>query len=97
MSENGEEETQQMKEVIKVSDMTKEQEEEVIKISRDALTLFNVDKDIAAYIKKELDLKFFPKWHCIVGQNFGSYVSHETGSFVYFYLGDFAILLFKAG
>ena len=47
--------------------MKKEQEEEVIRISRDALSQFTTDKEIAAYIKKEFDQKFFPKWHCIVG------------------------------
>jgi uncharacterized membrane protein len=25
--------------------------------------------------------------HCIVGRNFGSYVTHETKHFIYFYLG----------
>lgn len=35
--------------------------------------------------------------HCIVGRNFGSYVTHETKHFIYFYLGQVAILLFKSG
>jgi len=35
--------------------------------------------------------------HVIVGRNFGSYVTHETKHFIYFYLGQVAILLFKAG
>uniref|UniRef100_A0A1I8H525 Dynein light chain 1, cytoplasmic n=1 Tax=Macrostomum lignano TaxID=282301 RepID=A0A1I8H525_9PLAT len=54
-------------------------------------------KDIAAYIKKEFDKKYNPTWHCIVGRNFGSYVTHETKHFIYFYLGQVAILLFKSG
>lgn len=37
------------------------------------------------------------RWHCIVGRNFGSYVTHETKNFIYFYLGQVAILLFKSG
>uniref|UniRef100_A0A182NSC6 Dynein light chain n=1 Tax=Anopheles dirus TaxID=7168 RepID=A0A182NSC6_9DIPT len=53
--------------------------------------------DIAAYIKKEFDKKYNPTWHCIVGRNFGSYVTHETRHFIYFYLGQVAILLFKSG
>ncbi|CAB4394070.1 unnamed protein product [Rhizophagus irregularis] len=36
-------------------------------------------------------------WHCIVGRNFGSYVTHETKHFIYFYIGNIAILLFKSG
>merc|ERR1711973_365661 len=38
-----------------------------------------------------------PPRHCIVGRNFGSYVTHETRHFIYFYLGQVAILLFKSG
>lgn len=36
-----------------------------------ALDKFNIEKDIAAYIKKEFDKKYNPTWHCIVGRNFG--------------------------
>ena len=62
-----------------------------------ALEKFNIEKDIAAHIKKEFDRKFNPTWHCIVGRNFGSYVTHETKHFIYFYMGQIAILLFKSG
>ena len=41
--------------------------------------------------------KYNPTFHCIVGRNFGSYVTHETKHFIYFYLGQVAILLFKSG
>ncbi len=30
-----------------------------------------MEKDIAAYIKKEFDGKHNPTWHCVVGRNFG--------------------------
>ena len=60
-------------------------------------TTIIIRKDIAAYIKKEFDKKYNPTWHCIVGRNFGSYVTHETKHFIYFYLGQVAILLFKSG
>jgi len=48
---------------------------------------FTVEKDIAAFIKKECDKKYNPTWHAIVGRNFGSYVTHETKHFIYFYMG----------
>jgi hypothetical protein len=38
-----------------------------------ALEKYNVEKDIAAYIKKEFDKKYNPTWHCIVGRNFGEH------------------------
>lgn len=91
-----------------------------------ALEKFTIEKDVAAYIKKDFDSKHSPTWHCIVGRNFGepqqqaqmprpvhrptccvhssrhslvagSYVTHETKHFIYFYLGPVAILLFKSG
>ncbi|KAG2470654.1 dynein light chain 1, cytoplasmic-like [Polypterus senegalus] len=61
------------------------------------LEKYNMEKDIAGYIKKEFDRRYNPTWHCTVGKNFGSSVTHETKHFVYFYLGQVAILLFKSG
>ncbi len=40
-----------------------------------ALEKYNIEKDIAAYIKKEFDKKYGPTWHCIVGRNFGAQAS----------------------
>lgn len=37
-----------------------------------ALEKYNIEKDIAAYVKKEFDRKYNPTWHCIVGRNFGA-------------------------
>ncbi|KAI9779072.1 MAG: Dynein light chain [Geoglossum umbratile] len=33
-------------------------------------------QDIAQYIKKEFDSRKGATWHCIVGRNFGSFVTH---------------------
>lgn len=85
------------KAVVKNADMTEDMQQDAIDISTQALEKFNIEKDIAAFIKKEFDKKYNPTWHCIVGRNFGSYVTHETKNFIYFYLGQVAILLFKSG
>ena len=66
-------------------------------VATQAMEKFNIEKDIAAFIKKEFDKKYNPTWHCIVGRNFGSYVTHETKHFIYFYIGQVAVLLFKSG
>jgi hypothetical protein len=50
---------------------------------------------VPAVIKKEFDRKHGPTWHVVVGRNYGSYVTHETKSFAYFYLGQLAFLIFK--
>ena len=83
------------KAVVKSADMSEEMQEYAINTALQALDAYNIEKDIAAYIKKEFDKKYNPTWHCIVGRNFGSYVTHETKHFIYFYLGHCAILLFK--
>ncbi|VDO44227.1 unnamed protein product [Haemonchus placei] len=85
------------KAVIKNADMSEDMQQDAIDCATQALEKYNIEKDIAAYIKKEFDKKYNPTWHCIVGRNFGSYVTHETKHFIYFYLGQVAILLFKSG
>ena len=89
--------TADRKAVIKSVDMSEEMQQDTIEIASAALELHAIEKDIAAYIKKEFDTKYNPTWHCIVGRNFGSFVTHETHHFIYMYLGQVAILLFKAG
>lgn len=51
----------------------------------------------AEKIKAEFDTRWSPHWHCVIGRNFGSFVTHETRHFLFFYLGDKAVMLFKAG
>lgn len=82
---------------IKNIDMSEELKNDAIEIGLKALDKFTVEKDIAGFIKKEFDKKYGPNWHCVVGRSFGSFVTHESKHFIYFYLGQVAILLFKAG
>ncbi|KAK9466337.1 dynein light chain type 1-domain-containing protein [Lipomyces arxii] len=83
------------KPVIKSVDMSEDMQSVVLDVAVQAMEQYNIEKDIAAHIKKELDRRFGQTWHCIVGRNFGSYVTHETRHFIYFYLGPIAVLLFK--
>nr|XP_033478684.1 dynein light chain 2, cytoplasmic-like [Epinephelus lanceolatus] len=85
------------KAVIKNADMSEEMQQDAVDCAMQAMDKYNTEKDIAAFVKKEFDKKYNPTWHCIVGRNFGSYVTHETKYFIYFYLGQVAILLFKSG
>ncbi|XP_006892473.1 PREDICTED: dynein light chain 1, cytoplasmic-like [Elephantulus edwardii] len=82
--------------VIKNAGMLEEIQQDSVECATQALEKYNIEKDIAAHIK-EFDKKYNPTWHCIVGRNFGSYVTHETKHFIYFYLGQVAILLFRSG
>ncbi|XP_072163454.1 dynein light chain 1, cytoplasmic-like [Diadema setosum] len=83
--------------MIKNADMADGMQQEAVDCAAFAFKKFTIEKDIAAYIKKEFDKKYNPTWHCIVGRNFGSYVTHETKHFIYFYLNKVAVLLFKSG
>lgn len=85
------------KAVVKHGDMSEELQQDAIDCATQALEKFNIEKDIAGYVKKEFDKKHQPTWHCVVGRNFGSYVTHEAKSFLYFYIGQVAFLLFKSG
>nr|CAD1828489.1 unnamed protein product [Ananas comosus var. bracteatus] len=82
---------------LKSADMAEEMREEVFCCARAAFDGHAMEKDIAEYIKKEFDRNHGPTWHCIVGRNFGSFVTHETNHFIYFYIESKAVLLFKSG
>ncbi|KAK3010957.1 hypothetical protein RJ639_011853 [Escallonia herrerae] len=43
----------------------------------------------------EFDRAYGPGWQCIVGTDFGSFVTHCYGCFIHFSVGSLAILLFK--
>ncbi|CEJ54074.1 Dynein light chain cytoplasmic [Penicillium cataractarum] len=80
---------------IKSVDMTEDMQQEAIALAIEAMEKYHIEKDIAQHIKKEFDSRKGATWHCVVGRNFGSFVTHETKHFIYFYLGHCAILLFK--
>ncbi|MQL91912.1 hypothetical protein Taro_024528 [Colocasia esculenta] len=48
-----------------------------------------------AVSKNEFDSSYGPAWHCIVGTNFGSYITHSVGGFLYFSIDKVYILIFK--
>nr|4DS1_A Chain A, Dynein light chain 1, cytoplasmic [Saccharomyces cerevisiae S288C]4DS1_C Chain C, Dynein light chain 1, cytoplasmic [Saccharomyces cerevisiae S288C]4HT6_A Chain A, Dynein light chain 1, cytoplasmic [Saccharomyces cerevisiae S288C]4HT6_C Chain C, Dynein light chain 1, cytoplasmic [Saccharomyces cerevisiae S288C]4HT6_E Chain E, Dynein light chain 1, cytoplasmic [Saccharomyces cerevisiae S288C] len=81
--------------IVKASDITDKLKEDILTISKDALDKYQLERDIAGTVKKQLDVKYGNTWHVIVGKNFGSYVTHEKGHFVYFYIGPLAFLVFK--
>ncbi|CAE7367372.1 hypothetical protein FNF31_04610 [Cafeteria roenbergensis] len=83
--------------IVKNADMSEDVQQDAVDTAVQAMEKFSIEREIAAFIKKEFDRKYSPTWHCVVGRNFGSYVTHETKHFIYFYLGQVAILLFKSG
>lgn len=82
---------------VKTVDMSEEMEKDAIQIATEALFEYNVEAHMAAHIKREFDKKYSPTWHVVIGTNYGSHVVHATKHFIYFYLGQVAVLLFKSG
>ncbi|KAG8203772.1 DYN2 [Candida africana] len=83
--------------ILKASDLAEEIQTKIFELSSQAIATYKIEKDIAAFLKKELDQLYGPTWHVIVGKSFGSYVTHEQSYFIYFYIGDMAFLIFKSG
>tara|TARA_B110000971_G_C19790882_1_gene399728 strand:- start:277 stop:546 length:270 start_codon:yes stop_codon:yes gene_type:complete len=69
----------------------------IVDTAETASERFDREQDIAQHVKKTLDDRFTPSWHVIVGKSFGSFVTHESGHFTYFYLNNLAFLIFKSG
>lgn len=83
------------KPVVKMCDMPPEMEADALNFTFDALESLNSEKEVAQYVRDLFVKKYNGVWHCIVGRNFGSYVTHEQKHHIYFYTGQMAVLLFK--
>jgi dynein light chain LC8-type len=83
--------------------MSDAMQQDAIDCATSALERYTSEKDIANYIKREFDQKYNPTWHCIVGNCYGWHVSNNivapesTVHRTYFYIGDFAFLLWTSG
>ncbi|WFD20660.1 Dynein light chain [Malassezia caprae] len=69
------------KAVIKNADMEQDMQQEIVEMAADAMMRFELEKDMAAHMKRTADKKFGTTWHVIVGRSFGSFVTH--GSYVH--------------
>ncbi|KAH6775684.1 Dynein light chain type 1 family protein [Perilla frutescens var. hirtella] len=72
-------------------------QQDALQLAAKALDFFDVTDatQIARFIKKEFDRIYGVGWQCIVGTDFGSFVTHCYGCFIHFCVGSLAILLFK--
>lgn len=64
------------------------------------------EDEVSKKMKEYFDKKYQPNWNCIVGiftsfymlgKNFYSSFSHESKTFIFFYIGQIAVLLYKLG
>jgi dynein light chain LC8-type len=83
--------------VKSVGTMSKELELEATKMAHEVMERVSTEQAMAHELKDHFDRKYGPTWHCFVGRNFGSFVTHQTGHYIYFYVGQMGFLLFKSG
>ncbi|KAK6131578.1 hypothetical protein DH2020_034689 [Rehmannia glutinosa] len=72
------------KAVVGETDMLQTMQQDALHLAAKALDFFD-----------EFDRAHGPGWQCIVGTDFGSFVTHCSGCFIHFCIGSLAILLFK--
>ncbi|TKR77333.1 hypothetical protein L596_018328 [Steinernema carpocapsae] len=82
---------------VKVADMDCKRTQEAQKLATDFLRFGEKSEmQLAQALKRHFDAAFGPKWLCVVGAEFGSDVTHRAGDFVFFFVGNLGILLFRA-
>ncbi|CAF3356159.1 unnamed protein product [Rotaria sp. Silwood1] len=85
--------------IVKSTDLSAAYEQEMIQLVRSAFRKYDLSsqRELAGFLKRSADKAFSSCWHCIVGKQFSSYVTHEMNGFIYLTKGPLSILLFKSG
>ncbi|KAA0192654.1 Cytoplasmic dynein light chain [Fasciolopsis buskii] len=80
---------------IRKVEMPREMQDKAVHVASMALDQFQLDWQIAAYIREEFEKLYNESWHCIVGRSFGGSIRHESEHFIYFYLRSKAFMLYR--
>jgi len=59
-----------------------------------AMDKYSTEKDVATDLKKTFDVAYGGTWHCVVGANYGSSITHQTASLLFFQLDQAHVLIF---
>ena len=57
---------------------------------------FQLEKDVATFIKKKCDEEQGGTWHVIAGRNFGCSITHDTKFVLFLQVDLMHVLLFKS-
>ncbi|KAK4478523.1 hypothetical protein RD792_014003 [Penstemon davidsonii] len=87
------------KAIVRETDMPDDMQSHAMELAYQALDLHEVSdcQSIAHYMKKNFDEIYGPTWHSVVGNDFGSCITHLCGSFIFFRVEMMEFLLFKDG
>ncbi|EFP08204.1 CRE-DLC-5 protein [Caenorhabditis remanei] len=80
---------------VQHSRMPRHMEQEACSLAAKSIMTYHLEHDIARHLKLAFDKEYGPDWHCICGKHFGSFVTFEPDSFIYFRIGTIAFMLFK--
>ena len=60
-----------------------------------AVQKFQTEMDVSKAMKTFFDSKYGPNWHCVVGKHFAHYGSYEANTYIFFHVGQIALLLYR--
>jgi dynein light chain LC8-type len=85
--------------IVKSTDLSATNEQQMLELVQVAFRKYDLSnqRELAGFLKRSADKAFSSCWHCIVGRQFSSYVTHEMNGFIYLTKGPLSILLFKSG
>lgn len=81
---------------IQAADMPMHMQRKALQIASQAVAIYTTEKLIAESIKQDFDAAFEPTWHCIVGRNWGSCVTHSKQCYIRLLYRDLTLLLYKS-
>ncbi|CAH8463586.1 unnamed protein product [Heterobilharzia americana] len=87
----------EMKAVVKSTDMPESAQQLAVDTAAIAMEKHSIEKILQVISRKNSISNILAHGSVLVGKDFGSYVTHEVNNFIYFYLQNVAVLLFKAG
>ncbi|CAL1534600.1 unnamed protein product [Lymnaea stagnalis] len=81
--------------MVKATDMTDAMRDQSVRIISSNVRYYKEPQLIAKGVKEDFDKKFKYNWHCVVGADFGSTVTHEGSHFLFMFVDTLAVLVFK--
>ncbi|CAH8436062.1 unnamed protein product [Schistosoma rodhaini] len=81
--------------LMKSTDMQAPLQKIVVDTCVVATEQYDEERDVAAYVKKHMDKYDGGVWHCVLGKDFGCYVSHLDGYFSYFQYQGKSMIVFR--
>ncbi|CAM9290296.1 unnamed protein product [Heterosigma akashiwo] len=87
---------------VEYNELNEEVQQIIVEAAEESLTdllsgVLHYYQDVAGKIKTSIEEKCGGSWHIVVGKNFGSFVTHQTRSIIYFFLGEVGFLIFRHG